>query len=810
MPTARRPAALLPAPVARTVGFALLATLGAAEWVRMVGDGGLASALPWVLAAVLAGEAVGAAAALPPRVRAPAAALAAALGLVLAALASGLEPRLLAPAHWPDLANGVGRGLEALSGVTLPYAGIDPWPDVTLRLGGALLVTLAGVLAAWPREQGRGFPFFALAMLLVLVATPVTAIGTPRSLVLGAAIAALTVCFLWLERLPLRPGVGVAVLAGLALAGALPLSAAADRDAPWFDYTTWAEGLGHPASVRFDWDHSYGPLRWQREGREMLRIRSARPQYWKLENLEDFDGERWVMRGVPDQFGPDPVADLDDNWLENPQWTGEARVTVRGLRGNAFAGAGTTLSVDAGPRQATATFSPGTWEADKELAAGDSYRVRFHAPRPNPLELAAASSGSRGQQADALDLLLPLVRPLEPDPEDTRARPVTAVKLEVPPFAVDTPMLARNERRGTTMPGVAALRNSRYWRTWRLAQRLKRGARNPYDFARRIDLYLDRGFRYDERPAPGPAGVPPLEHFLFESKAGYCQHFSGAMALLLRLGGVPARVATGFSPGGFRRRQGEWVVRDRDAHSWVEAWFDGLGWVTFDPTPSATPARSLIAAISAPRASGANDPAPNSAPGGPRAGRNPAGARGELDQPVSGGTAGAIEGGGGPSPWLLGHRRRRAARRAVGARAVVAPARARRPAARAGGPRGRRPRRRAAASGSSRPAGRHADRARAPAGRLARRRRLPRRAARRPLRPRDDRAHAQPAPRVPPRARRGARVARARARVVGDATAAPLTARSRTAPRPGFEPGAYSLGGSRSIQLSYRGSEQAS
>jgi protein-glutamine gamma-glutamyltransferase len=168
---------------------------------------------------------------------------------------------------------------EALSGVTLPYTGVDPWPDDTLRLGGALLVALAAVLASWPRAEGRGYPFFALAVLLVLVATPVTAIGTTRSLVLGVALAALTVCFLWLERLPLRPGVSVAVLAGVALAGALPLSAAADRDGPWFDYSAWAEGLGTPASVRFDWDHSYGPLRWKREGREMLRIQSARPQY---------------------------------------------------------------------------------------------------------------------------------------------------------------------------------------------------------------------------------------------------------------------------------------------------------------------------------------------------------------------------------------------------------------------------------------------------------------------------------------------------------------------------------------------------
>jgi protein-glutamine gamma-glutamyltransferase len=645
---ARRPAALLPAPLARTLGFALLATLGAAEWARMVEHGGLTSALPWVLVAVLTGETVGAAATLPPRRRVPAAALAAALGLLLAALASGLDPRWLAPANWTDLSAGVDRGLQALSGVSLPYAGVDPWPDITLRLGGALLVTHAAVLAAWPREEGRGFQFFALAVLLVLVATPITAIGSPRSLVLGATLAALTVCFLWLERLPLRPGVGVAVLGGLALAGALPLSAAANRDGPWFDYSSWAEELGTPASVRFDWDHTYGPLRWGREGTEMLRIKSARPQYWKLENLEEFDGDRWVMRGDPDPFGPESTADLDRDWAAHPEWTDTAQVTVRGLRGNAFAGAGTTLSVDAGSHRAVPTLSPGTFESDGDLVAGDSYKVRFHAPRPNPLELAAATSGSRGQQADALQLRLPLLRP-EPAP-NSRALPTTAVLLDMPPFSVQTPPVAHNPRLGTDERGIPALRNSPYWRTYRLAQRLKRGARDPYEFVRRVDLYLGRGFTYDERPAPGPPNVPPLVHFLFTGKAGYCQHFSGAMALLLRLGGVPARVATGFSPGGFRERQGEWVLRDRDAHSWVEAWFDGIGWVTFDPTPAATPARSLIAAIKDPRPSGANDPARGFG-AGPRGARNPAGARRDLDPPVARNSAAAAGAGG--FPWLL-------------------------------------------------------------------------------------------------------------------------------------------------------------
>ena len=117
---------------------------------------------------------------------------------------------------------------------------------------------------------------------------------------------------------------------------------------------------------------------------------------------------------------------------------------------------------------------------------------------------------------------------------------------------------------------------------------------------------LRDGFTYSERPpAPAP-GQAPLEAFIFDGRRGYCQQFAGAMALLLRMGGVPARVATGFTPGGFSKRKGAWIVRDTDAHAWVEAWFDRFGWVALDPTPAATPARSQIASL-APQT--ATDPA---------------------------------------------------------------------------------------------------------------------------------------------------------------------------------------------------------
>ena len=105
---------------------------------------------------------------------------------------------------------------------------------------------------------------------------------------------------------------------------------------------------------------------------------------------------------------------------------------------------------------------------------------------------------------------------------------------------------------------------------------------------------MRRSATYTEQPAPAEN---PLDRFLFDAPRGYCQHFSGAMALLLRMGGVPARVAVGFTPGSRTPRRGEYVVRDLDAHSWVEAYFPRWGWVTFDPTPAAAPPREQSADI---------------------------------------------------------------------------------------------------------------------------------------------------------------------------------------------------------------------
>ena len=127
---------------------------------------------------------------------------------------------------------------------------------------------------------------------------------------------------------------------------------------------------------------------------------------------------------------------------------------------------------------------------------------------------------------------------------------------------------------------------SPYAPVYTLARRLESGAATPYTYAERVIAYLQNGYTYSTDP---PGGLRyPLESFLFRTRIGYCQQFAGAMALLLRMGGVPARVSVGFSPGTYNSATHLWVVSDRDAHAWVEVWFPGYGWVRFDPTPPAS------------------------------------------------------------------------------------------------------------------------------------------------------------------------------------------------------------------------------
>jgi hypothetical protein len=125
-----------------------------------------------------------------------------------------------------------------------------------------------------------------------------------------------------------------------------------------------------------------------------------------------------------------------------------------------------------------------------------------------------------------------------------------------------------------------------YERVTALAQEVVRGLSHPHVQAQRVERYLRGGgnFRYTLEQ-PNSEGKDPLHVFLFEAKAGHCEYFSTAMAIMMRSLGLPARNVTGFLGADYNPYGDYYAVRNGDAHSWVEVLIDER-WVTFDPTPA--------------------------------------------------------------------------------------------------------------------------------------------------------------------------------------------------------------------------------
>jgi transglutaminase-like putative cysteine protease len=119
-----------------------------------------------------------------------------------------------------------------------------------------------------------------------------------------------------------------------------------------------------------------------------------------------------------------------------------------------------------------------------------------------------------------------------------------------------------------------------------LAKEITKNARTPFDKAVAIESYLRERFTYSLN-LTGKPGDDPLAHFLFETRAGHCEYFASAMTIMLRTLGIPSREVNGFLPGEYNDLGGDYIVRASDAHSWVEVYFPGMDWETFDPTPAA-------------------------------------------------------------------------------------------------------------------------------------------------------------------------------------------------------------------------------
>ena len=119
-----------------------------------------------------------------------------------------------------------------------------------------------------------------------------------------------------------------------------------------------------------------------------------------------------------------------------------------------------------------------------------------------------------------------------------------------------------------------------------LARQITSSSSNSYDRAAALERYLMTRFAYTlELPRETPKD--PLAEFLFVRKRGHCEYFASSMAIMLRTLAIPSRVVNGFRTTEFNDVTGNYVIRASSAHSWVEAFFPGYGWITFDPTPGA-------------------------------------------------------------------------------------------------------------------------------------------------------------------------------------------------------------------------------
>src|SRR6185437_14504215 len=156
------------------------------------------------------------------------------------------------------------------------------------------------------------------------------------------------------------------------------------------------------------------------------------------------------------------------------------------------------------------------------------------------------------------------------------------------------PQLGRHRARWLQLPAGFDPRTLALGRSWRA----RYGSDDAAIVQAALALFHDGGFRYTL--APAPLGRDAMDDFLFDTREGFCEHYSSAFTVLMRAAGIPARVVTGYQGGYWNALGGYLLVRNSDAHAWSEVWLDGHGWVRVDPTAAVRPQRISMGAAAAP------------------------------------------------------------------------------------------------------------------------------------------------------------------------------------------------------------------
>jgi len=593
---ARAYATLAPPPArpgVRVLTFAALGLYGSLRWATLVAPAATGRMLLLLGFAVAAGGVLSKRAQLGGRSRLLA--VAGVLALIVVSLpVCGVPLTYVVHLHIRAIVDGVGLGLTALPRVIVPYAGLNGWARTVILLGGGLLLLDAGVLLAFvPHSLGDARRAGAALPLIALAVVPSALEAADAEYLQGLLLFVLVAAFVWGERLGRRELLPALAVAGLAGVGGVLAAPRLDIHHPLLNYQSIANTLGPSGVETFQWYQAYGPYNWPTDGQEVLSIGAAHSELWKTENLDDFDGRGWVeAQPSLSSLGPGPPAAPAPSLLATATWTQTLHIIIGNMYTNEVVASGTAQTPTDVPGGVSPGLSPGTWTANRQLGPGDAYAVKVYSPNPAPGQLETAGMAYPAVLAYYRQIFLPAL-----------GAHSTSGTIVFPEFG----SLASA---GSGARYVAStMATTPYAAAYRLAKRLAAGTTTPYGFVARVQSYLRRNYTYNTQ---APISADPIETFLFKQKYGYCQQFAGAMALLLRMGGIPARVAVGFEPGSFAPATGQFDVHDTDAHAWVEAWFPGYSWVAFNPTPSAdsaTPRTSLAgaAALRARAAAAARD-----------------------------------------------------------------------------------------------------------------------------------------------------------------------------------------------------------
>lgn len=469
----------------------------------------------------------------------------------------------------------LGDGFRDIYETDAPFDRVDH-----LELTAMVLISVYAFLALCGLLYACRRPLLAGLVLVVGVALPVTvaaSYGAGSPLMTGALVLAAILLTLFVTRTDDRPLRGVvqagivgAVLVLVAVGASTSGAVAKDAFVSWTRWDLY-DRPKDPVGVRYVWSSNYRGIAFPGKETVVLTIKAPKEKlYWRATTLDDYTGVGWreeLDPGPPTESLPGVATELDDPLLPaaarlQKNWT-KQEVTVVALADTHLIAAAQPMRWQVAGQGPVQYAESGLALAPQGLTLGGTYTVWSYAPEVKPKALAELPADYPASLARYLEVVPDVVFPAFGTPDRDAA--VDGI------FA---------ERSFDALLGA-------YEPMYREAKRVVGQAASPYLAAASLEAYLrsEGGFRYAEQPQQPLDSTPPLVDFVLRTKEGYCQHFAGSMAVMLRLLGIPARVAVGFTSGDYDDRRKEWTVTDRNAHAWVEVYFPGKGWLSFDPTP---------------------------------------------------------------------------------------------------------------------------------------------------------------------------------------------------------------------------------